>query len=155
VRAVRFLALLILTLALPFCLVSAGEGGVGEGKNIFEAGKCGNCHQTKGPPREKIIQDVLKKKGPELWYAGSKFKEGFLFKWLQNPEPIRPMAYYSLTEKNPADHPGLSAGDAREITTYLMSLRSEAVNEGAVKPKKTPRGRVVFARKQSCFGCHL
>ena len=66
------------------------------GKKIFQAKKCQACHYTKGPAREKTIADQLAKKGPELWYAGSKFQKAWLKKWLQNPKPIRPMKYNSL-----------------------------------------------------------
>jgi mono/diheme cytochrome c family protein len=140
--------------ALLIGLSYAGEGKFNEGKKIFKARKCAECHQVRGPAKEKTFQDVSEKKGPELWYAGSKFQEKFLFNWLQDPVPIRPMAYYSLTEKNPGDHERLSETEAGDVTAYLMGLKSVEVNQGVIKPKKTLKGRVVFARKFSCFGCH-
>ncbi|MEE9614296.1 MAG: c-type cytochrome [Thermodesulfobacteriota bacterium] len=147
----RLLSFSVLALFVGF----AATANAGGGKAIFDAKKCGGCHQTKGPAKEKTIKDMLKKKGPELWYVGSKLQEEFLKGWLQDPKPIRPMAFYSLTKKNPGDHPKLSAKDAGEVTEYLMSLKSKDVKAGAIKPKKNIKGKLVFKKKQGCYGCHL
>jgi len=125
-----------------------------KGKEKFEAAKCNACHYTAGPAREKTIADQLAKKGPELWYAGSKFQKAWLVKWLADPKPIRPMAFNSLTKKNPGDHPKLSGDDAAVVTDFLMSLTSDAVKAGIVKPKKNPKGRLIFIKKMPCSGCH-
>ncbi|HHL39712.1 MAG TPA: c-type cytochrome [Deltaproteobacteria bacterium] len=147
-----FAAMLLAVLALG---VGTGHAGSGEGQKIFNAKKCGDCHQTKGPAAEKTIYDVWAKKGPELWYAGSKFKEGFLKKWLADPKPIRPMQFYSLTEKNKGDHPKLSKKDAEEVAEYLMTLKSSDVKTGVIKkPKRSAKARIVFEKKQACYGCH-
>ncbi len=155
-KGVRFSAFFgILLLAAALVLPSGARAGVAEGKKIFEAKKCGDCHYTQGPAREKTIKDQLAKKGPELWYAGSKFVPGFLEKWLQKPDIIRPMKYYSLTEKNKGDHPKLSASDAKEVAAFLMSLKSKDVKEGVIKAKKSARARILFEKKMACYGCHL
>ncbi len=124
------------------------------GKGIFEAKKCQACHYTTGPAREKTIDDQLAKKGPELWYAGSKLQQPWLEKWLQDPKPIRPMKFNSLTQKNPDDHPRLADGDATAVTEYLMSLTSDEVVAGVIKPKNNPKGRLIFKKKMPCSGCH-
>ena len=72
----------------------------GAGKAAFAAKKCTGCHYTDGPAKERSIADQLAKKGPELWYAGSKFQAAWLKGWLQDPKPIRHLAYNSLTKKN-------------------------------------------------------
>lgn len=125
------------------------------GKKVFKAKKCGgSCHYTKGPAREKTIADQKKKKGPELWYAGSKFQKEWMAKWLQDPKPIRPLAFNSLTKKNPGNHPKLSGGDAANVTDYLMTLTSKDVKAGVIKPKKNPKGKLIFMKKMPCSGCH-
>jgi len=123
------------------------------GNEIFQKG-CVDCHYTTGPAREKTISDQLAKKGPELWYAGSKFQKKWLVSWLQDPTPIRPLKYNSLTEKNPADHPKLSAGDSASVADYLMGLTSADVKAGVIKPKKSAKGRLIFTKKMPCSGCH-
>ncbi len=129
-------------------------GDPADGQKLFQAQDCGACHYTEGPAREKTIADQLAKKGPELWYAGSKFQKAWLEQWLQDPQPIRPLAYNTLTEPNTADHPKLAAADAATMTEFLMSLTSDAVKAGAVKPKKNPKGRLIFTKKMPCSGCH-
>ncbi len=131
-----------------------GKADPAAGKAVFDAGKCGECHQTTGPAKEKTIADQLAKKGPELWYAGSKFQKDWLVGWLAKPDPIRPMKFNNLTEKNPADHPKLSGDDAAKVADYLMSLMSKDVEAVKIKPKKGGKGRLIFTKKMPCTGCH-
>ncbi|MBT4934111.1 MAG: cytochrome c [Rhodospirillaceae bacterium] len=136
--------------------LSAGDAfaDAAAGKATFEANKCTDCHYTDGPAKEKTIDDVLAKKGPELWYAGSKFNADWLGGWLADPQPIRLMAYNSLTDKNPGDHPKLAGGDAASVKDFLMSLTSADIEAGSVKPKKNPKGKLIFTKKMPCSGCH-
>jgi mono/diheme cytochrome c family protein len=135
-------------------LAAAASPGSAAGDAIFEAKGCGGCHYTDGPAKEKTIDDQLAKKGPELWYAGSKFQKDWLAAWLADPKPIRPLKFNSLTEENPGDHPKLAAADAAAVTDFLMSLTSADVAAGKVKPKKNPKGRQIFVKKMPCSGCH-
>src|SRR3989304_8432751 len=107
-------------IAAALFLSNPAQAGIPEGKKAFEAGKCASCHQIAGPASEKTIKDQLAKKGPELWYSGSKFKSGFLEKWLASPQPIRPLAYNSVTDRNRGDHPKLSQKDASDVGGYLL-----------------------------------
>ena len=136
-------------LAMPSAQADAAAG-----KAAFEANKCVECHYTDGPAKEKTIDDVLGKKGQELWYAGSKFNADWLGAWLSDPQPIRLVAYNSLKDMNPGNHPKLSAGDAASVKDFLMSLTSDAVEAGVVKPKKNPKGKLIFTKKMPCSGCH-
>jgi mono/diheme cytochrome c family protein len=140
--------------ALVLAAGASAKADPAAGAKVFEAQKCVECHYTDGPAKEKAIADQLAKKGPELWYAGSKFQQAWLESWLQNPEPIRIMAYNSITEKNPGDHPKLSGGDATSVTEFLMSLASKDVEAGVIKPKKNLKGKLVFTKKMPCTGCH-
>ena len=117
---------LIVSLGVAIATLSASpvRADAAAGELAFTANKCAECHTTQGPAQEKTIADQLAKKGPELWYAGSKFQQPWLEQWLQDPKPIRPLKYNSLSEENPDDHPKLAAGDAASITEYLMSLTS-------------------------------
>lgn len=140
--------------AVAFVLSGAGPARAGDGKKVFEAKNCGACHQTQGPAREKTIEDQLAKKGPELWYAGSKLQKAFLEKWLKDPKPIRPMEFYSLTKKNAGGHPKLAGKEADDVAEYLMSLKSADVKPAGIQPKNSPQGRLLFDKKQGCYGCH-
>lgn len=136
----------LLVMAAPTVQAAGGDA-------IFKK-SCTGCHYSDGPAREKTIADQLAKKGPELWYAGSKFQKEWLAAWLQDPKPIRPLKYNSLSEKNPADHPRLSAGDAAAVTDFLMGLKSSEVKAGAIQPKESAQARNIFAKKAPCGGCH-
>ncbi|OGA54496.1 MAG: hypothetical protein A3G24_01515 [Betaproteobacteria bacterium RIFCSPLOWO2_12_FULL_62_13] len=146
------------TVLLAAALLALASGTVradaAAGAKLFQAKKCQECHYTDGPAREKTIADQLAKKGPELWYAGSKFQKAWLAKWLQDPKPIRPLKYNSLTEKNSGNHPKLAAADAAAVTDFLMSLVSKDIQAGLVKPKMNPKGRLVFTKSMPCSGCH-
>jgi len=133
--------------------VTAGNSLAAGGNALFKK-NCASCHYTDGPAKEKTITDQLAKKGPELWYAGSKFQKPWLLAWLQNPIPIRPMKYNSLTEKNTGDHPKLSAGDAAAVTDFLMALTSTEVKAGMLKAKASVMGRKIFIKDMPCSGCH-
>ncbi|MBI5233676.1 MAG: c-type cytochrome [Deltaproteobacteria bacterium] len=144
---------LTLAVALISWLLSVNTV-MADGKGAFDAKNCASCHQTAGPAQEKTIEDQLAKKGPELWYSGSKFQPGFLEKWLADPQPIRPMKYYSVTEKNKGDHPKLAAGDAKAVADWLMTLKSADVKDGSIKPSNSIQGKTIFSKKQGCYGCH-
>jgi mono/diheme cytochrome c family protein len=133
---------------------SSGSANAAAGKAVFDAKGCAECHYTDGPAKEKTIDDQLAKKGPELWYAGSKFQKDWLGKWLVDPKPIRPTKFNKLSEENTGGHPNLAAADAGPVTDFLMSLTSDAVEAGKVKPKKNPKGRQIFIKKMPCSGCH-
>ncbi len=145
---------IVISAAAALGLTEPGHADPAAGKAIFEAKGCNACHYTQGPAREKTIADQLAKKGPELWYAGSKFQKAWLAKWLTEPKPIRPLAFNSLTEENKGDHPKLSAEEAAKVTDFLMTLTSDVVKPGSVKPKKSAKGRLIFVKKMPCSGCH-
>lgn len=140
--------------AVVFAAATASFAGVSEGRAVFEAKNCSGCHETAGPAKEKTIQGQLSQKGPELWYAGDKFKKAFLDSWLKDPKPIRPFKYNSLIEKNKEDHPRLSARDAPQVSEYLMTLVSGAVKPFGVEAREPQLGRIVFIKRYSCYGCH-
>ena len=150
----KFSKTLIPGLVLGIIVAGAAPARAADGGQVFQANGCTGCHYTDGPAREKTLEDQLAKKGPELWYAGSKFQQPWLLAWLQDPQPIRPMKYNSVTEKNPGDHPKLAVGDATAVADFLMTLTSDAVEAGVIKPKKNPKGRHIFVKKMPCSGCH-
>ena len=150
----RRLVISLTGVALLAAVATPGRADPAAGEQLFTGNKCNDCHYTQGPATEKTIADQLAKKGPELWYAGSKFQKAWLTGWLQDPKPIRPLAYNSLTEENPGDHPKLAGADAGTVTEFLMSLTSDKVEAGVIKPKKNPKGRLVFVKKMPCSGCH-
>ncbi|MEN8129553.1 MAG: cytochrome c [Pseudomonadota bacterium] len=140
--------------SLFISLFAIENGFAASGEDIFKSKECGACHSMTGSPAESF-EEQQKKKGPDLWYAGSKYQEKWLENYLQKPENIRPLAFGSIKEKNELKHLALSAADAKAVTAYLASLKSTAVTKGAVKKaNKGVRGKILFKKKQACYGCH-
>ena len=140
--------------SLLISLLTVENGFAASGEDIFKSKKCSACHSMTGPPATSF-KEQQKKKGPDLWYAGSKYHTLWLESYLQKPITVRPMAFGSIKDKNTLKHPALSAADAKAITSYLASLTSSAVKKGAVKKaNKGVRGKILFKKKQACYGCH-
>lgn len=99
-------------------LMMSATPGYAAGDAVFKDKNCGSCHYTAGPAREKSIADQLAKKGPELWYAGSKFQKPWLLAWLQDPKPIRELKYNSLTEKMRETIPGCRPQRRQRLPTF-------------------------------------
>ncbi len=148
----RLLAVTV-SLGAALLVMTAANSYAAGGDAIFKK-SCASCHYTDGPAKEKTIADQLAKKGPELFYAGSKFQKAWLAAWLQDPKPIRPMKYNSLTEKNAGGHPKSSAGDAAALTDFLMGLTSPEVKAGVIKPAESAQAKAIFNKKMPCTGCH-
>ncbi len=144
----------VLLAAAMLLVANAGWADPAGGEKLFTDNKCNDCHYTQGPARENSIDDQLAKKGPELWYAGSKFQQPWLTAWLADPKPIRLLKYNSLDEPNPADHPKLSTADAGTMTDYLMTLTSAEVQQGAAGKGKKIKGKLIFMKRMPCKGCH-
>ena len=125
-----------------------------DGKGVFASKNCGGCHQIQGPANEKTFDDQLKKKGPELWYSGSKFKKEWLEGWLEKPTTIRPLKYNSITEKNTEKHVALSKKEADEVAEYLMTLTAKEAVAVGITETSTPVGKNLFQKKYGCVGCH-
>jgi mono/diheme cytochrome c family protein len=125
-----------------------------DGKGVFASKNCGGCHQIQGPANEKTFEDQLKKKGPELWYSGSKFKKEWLEGWLEKPTTIRPLKYNSITEKNTEKHVALSKKEADEVAEYLMTLTAKEAVAVGITEASTPVGKNLFQKKYGCVGCH-
>lgn len=130
-----------------------------EGKKIFTAKQCGACHQTAGPSKVKSIGDRLEQKGPDLWFAGSKFKAAWLREWLAKPTPIRGTEWGAL-EIGSNQHVRLSEPEAKAVAAYLMTLTDEYMKRGVVKERKRMprskrmRAKRLFEQKQACYSCH-
>ena len=145
--------------AVMFCVFSGvfvSAASAQNGKTVFKQKDCAACHRTSRPEVGFSTDDPgsVMMPGPELWYAGEKLKPGFVKQWLQNPIPIRPLAYNSVKVMNPNDHPRLSKTDSRDITAYLMTLKSQRAKTYGIKVSYDSKMAIVFEKKLGCYGCH-
>ena len=146
----RMIALPILVL----WLFAAEWSLAATGKEVFKSQKCGSCHSLTQSV-DTSFQDQLKKKGPDLWYAGSKYQKAWIVSYLQTPKPVRPLVFNSVDKNNELKHAALSAADAGAVGEFLSSLTSKDVAQGVItKANKGVRGKILFQKKQACYGCH-
>ena len=145
----RIAVIISIGAALTMLTTVSGRANAQPVSRLLATTSAVNAIPRRARPRRKRLQTNWPKKGPELWYAGSKFQQPWLEQWLQDPKPIRPLKYNSLSEENPGDHPKLAAGDAASITEYLMSLTSADVEAGVIKPKKNPKGQADIRQKDA------
>lgn len=132
---------------------------------------CASCHALSRPTTADLDR-LLTRKGPDLYYAGLKFKRDWLVRWLQNPTVLRPGGImYSQnvqagapgtpdtidTTRIPA-HPKLSASEANAAADALMSLGgfSDLVQKGAFKqePSNAMMAALLFNKLRGCASCH-
>ncbi|MEH6952469.1 c-type cytochrome [Nitrobacter sp. NHB1] len=130
---------------------------------------CGGCHALV-KPTDTSLDRLLTRKGPDLWYAGSKFNKDWLVSWLQDPKPIRPAGYPYFKHIKKGDkhdevdpstmppHPKLKKADAEAAAAALMALKAPAdlVPAGAFKGdmKGARMGSLAFVKFRGCVACH-
>lgn len=147
---------LFLAIIFLFLWVSASQAQK-EGEGIFNAKGCGGCHSI-SPAKFGSIEEKMKEKGPNLSYAGSKYKVEWLKKWLVRPEGIRLTKYSTLSLK-PDKHVAISEKEADEVAKYLTSLKDAKVISGAVTSEVLKGGAKIkaknlFEKKKACYACH-
>lgn len=149
-------------LTLPGRIAAADDG-----KNIMDKNGCGTCHRMEGPAA-KTFEEALKRKAPDLFYAGSKFQETFLLEFLQKPYPIRPAGAFFLNHVKTVDGKDmiqdpplcasrLSKEDAEAASKYLMTLKDQAMETGVYKPGASYfkiGAKMLFTKSVACIGCH-
>jgi len=125
-----------------------------------EIGKkgCRECHRFSSEEKES-------NKGPDLFYAGDKFHNNWLYKFLQSPMVIREVNVFSgsnlLREESKAidPHVALKEDESERVTNFLMTLRLPnlelgKVNEEPLSKGERARAKVLFERTFGCISCH-
>lgn len=154
----RFVVAVVSVLVIP--AVSLAKTGAEDGREAFVRLGCGGCHAVTRTPLATIAERAAQK-GPDLWYAGSKFRRQWLQKWLQAPTPILGVRYDSLPpDPNVSPHPRVPEGEAKAVTAYLMSLKDPQMRTGVIRTDLPAsrmvmlEGRMLFGKEQQCFACH-
>jgi mono/diheme cytochrome c family protein len=142
--------------------------GAANAEGLLEK-QCASCHNLTGPAQ--TLQDLWSRKGPDLFYAGNKYKKEWLVSWLQKPQRIRPAGEFYGNHIKPGskgdeidtstltDHMALSGADATAAANELMKLRPH--DDLIVKEKIEPgsilkqMGELTFDKFNGCMACHL
>ncbi len=155
-----------LLLAVLLSPLAAQAGG--DGMALLKS-RCSECHNLTGPA-PTTLHELWARKGPDLFYAGNKYKHDWLETWLQEPHRIRPAGMYYgdhikegedgdvIDETTLKPHVKLAAGDARAVADALMSLKakSDLIKKGEYKPGRISlsMGELMFDKFRGCLACH-
>jgi len=161
VTAVAFsLSLLLMSPMVVFAQAS--------GEQILKE-QCSSCHQLVGPA-PATLKELWERKGPDLFYAGNKYKQDWLLTWLQQPKRIRPAGMFYGNHIEISDdgdvikkdtltaHPSLPADQAVAVTDALIKLKpnSDLIVAGEYKPGiiSVTMGELRFDKFRGCMACH-
>lgn len=154
---------LMIAALVGFSSVALAEGGMLQGS-------CSSCHNISGPAAQ-TLQASFAKKGPDLFYAGNKYRQEWLVSWLQHPERIRPTGMYygdhlkagakgdEIDATKLVAHVALSKADATDVAAELMKLKAH--DDLIAKEKMEPgtiskqMGEMAFNKFLGCMACHL
>ena len=131
--------------------------------------QCSGCHNLTGPAPTTLKQ-LWSRKGPDLFYAGNKYKDEWMAAWLQKPTRIRPAGMFYAEHVKPGPkgdeidsaglitHPSLSAQDAQAVTAALMKRKalSNLLHPGEYQPGTISKsmGELMFDKFRGCLACH-
>lgn len=162
-----FSKLLLLTFACISLSISITAHA--DGVELLKKHNCASCHALTGAA-PSTLAELWQRKGPDLFYAGNKYRQAWLEAWLQNPKRIRPTGMFYMDHIKPGEkrnmvdtssltkHVTLNAADAKGITTALLSLKA---NTALIKAEKHdasispgPLGEMLFDKIYGCMACH-
>ena len=149
--------------------LAAAPSWAASGEAILQE-RCAQCHDLTGPA-PTTLEGLWARKGPDLFYAGVKYKPEWMERWLQNPTRIRPagMFYGNHVRTGPdgqdvidtaslVEHPRLSAAEAKAVTRALMAKKDALapVEKGAYQPGRISlrMGELMFDKFKGCLACH-
>jgi len=151
-------------------LVAAPAVALAGGGDDTLKSQCASCHALSRSDSTSLDR-LWERKGPDLYYAGSKFNKPWLTKWLQEPVRIRPAGELytkhvkgsdkedGVDESTMTPHVKLSKADAETVADALMALTGPAslVDKGAFKGEKVSpaMGGMFFSKLRGCGACHM
>jgi len=165
---VRYLFLAAMAASLLLLLARQNTASAIDGKAIVES-ECASCHNITGPA-PTTVDGVIRRKAPDLFYAGSKFKRDWLVAWLQNPTIIRragTMLLNHIVVEDGKDRINpdtikpcaakLSQEAAQAVADHLMTLKDDTMKTGVVDPAmkfSQSKARLLITKQLPCSGCH-
>ncbi len=154
----------ILFVAAAFSSVAFAADG-----NAILNKDCTSCHNLKGPAPQ-TLKELWARKGPDMFYAGNKYREEWLVSWLQKPQRIRPAGEFygdhikrgdkrdEIDEATLGEHVALSKENATAVAAALMQLKpnSDLIAREKIEPGTIPgfMGEMVFDKFLGCSACH-
>ena len=131
---------------------------------------CASCHNIAGPVAQTLKQ-AFAKKGPDLSYAGNKYRQEWIVSWLQNPVRVRPAGMVYGDHIKPGaksdeidlstltNHVVLSKADATAVAAELMQMKphDDLISKEKIEPGTITKqaGEMNFDKFWGCMACHL
>jgi mono/diheme cytochrome c family protein len=139
--------------------------------DVLEREKCSSCHLLAPPaPEARTLEAYRERKGPDLFYAGSKYRADWLRRWLREPERIRPAGLDpsrhvetvdgqdQLEAEKLAAHPRIPARKIEAIVEALGKLDwgRELLPQTVPAAPAVPRmlAEMNFVKFKGCASCH-
>lgn len=158
-----------LHLAVVLSLGLAPAPALADGGSDLLKSQCASCHAL-DKPEDASLDRLWTRKGPDLYFAGSKFNKPWLFQWLQNPVRIRQAGEFYRQHVKGSDkedvvdeatltpHPRLAKPEAEAAASALMALAGPPglVEKNAFKGEKVSAtmGAMFFGKLRGCGACH-
>lgn len=155
-------------LIATIALVGSCAAIAADGEAILQ-GQCSSCHDLAGPS-PATLQELWDRKGPDLFYAGNKYKAEWMENWLQKPSRIRPAGMFYANHAKPGangdeidgatlvTHARLAREDAQAVTAALMQhkVKAELITPGSYVPGTISlgSGEMLFDKFKGCLACH-
>lgn len=147
-----------LILTMIFCLL-VWAMPVQANQSLVEKHDCVSCHRFSAEDSQESY------KAPDLFYAGDKFQQKWLEKFLQTPVTVRKAGVstdpdFLKKSSTPAKpHPALPKKEALAMTDYLLSLQLPGLARGKVDDAPLTKGtrvkvKILFERNYGCIACH-
>jgi cytochrome c551/c552 len=122
------------------------------GRYLTEESGCVRCHHS--AKENSIATGLVSRSGPDLSSAGRRVRSGWLMRWLESPQQLRPGA--AMPEMFSPDEAGQVERYA--VTRYLVSLGGP-LRETPRRPRRgqqeasSTRGERLFS-SLGCIACH-
>lgn len=158
-----------LQVSILFLAIALSPVAVAADGNAILNKDCVSCHNLKGPAPQ-TLKELHARKGPDLFYAGNKYREDWLASWLQKPQRIRPAGEFYGDHLKRGDkrdevdasalkeHASLSKDDAAAVAAALMQLKpkSDLIAKEKLEPGAISgfMGEMVFDKFLGCSACH-
>jgi len=152
-----------------FCAAAFSSVAFAADGNAILNKDCVSCHNLKGPAPQ-TLKELWARKGPDLFFAGNKYREEWLESWLQKPQRIRPAGEFygdhlkrgdkhdEVDAATLKDHATLSREDAAAVAAVLMQLKpkSDLIAKEKLEPGTISEfmGEMVFDKFLGCSACH-
>jgi len=150
------------------CASLSAHAVAGDGVGILSE-RCASCHDMKGPAPTTLAA-LWQRKGPDLFYAGNKYRQAWVEAWLQNPKRIRPAGMFYISHIKPgekrdmvdastlSEHMKLNAADAKAVADALAEMKENSALLKAEKHDPSmapgPLGEMMFDKFFGCMACH-